>query len=440
MPSNRRAMTRAIPTAAIAITLVLGGCSAAPHASTAPSAGTPIPVPGSASPAPSAPPSNLMPSAPPTSAPSATPSSLPSVAMAPAGPWSAIHWVSIGALPLGPAETGVYGWSNGFIAFEQSPGSDDNGNDLPVKIRVSSSRDGVTWTTPTTLVTGFKGMIHISTIVEGPDGLLALAYHYGDTCGGPEPVAAIWSTGDGRTWDRLPLPKAFTTGGVQTMAGGPAGYIARGLQSDHATPAIWTSTTGRSWTGRPLPTLSSGRLVLDDVASISDGFLLVGAVEGEGGCGGAAHIRPAIWFSTNGASWTRTSLPGALTDPNTSLSVERFNDHVLAIQYPSQGDQAPAWSSSDGRTWTPVSPVPTNVQWAARSDGRHSVMTIEPDSGTGPLTLIAVDERGGSTTLGQTGDVPTDSVDGPGSICAVGPTGILLARPDGSASWLGIPS
>ena len=163
--------SRSFPRRELSLTLaasaiLFSACSSAPAASSTPS-GAAIP---SADPShfPSVPPSSVPPPSP-TLVPSGTPAAsptLPAVGAAPAGRWSAIHWLSTGALPLGPAEIGVYGWSSGFVALEQSPGSDDNGNDLPVTIRASSSPDGVTWTTPTTLETGFKGMIQISTIVE----------------------------------------------------------------------------------------------------------------------------------------------------------------------------------------------------------------------------------------------------------------------------------
>jgi hypothetical protein len=387
----------------------------------------------SASPTPAASPD---PTPPPTPTASPTP---PAVGQAPAGSWSALHWQQAGGLPLGPTEIGIHGWSGGYVAFEQSPGVNDNGDELPVTIRASSSRDGITWTAPTTLVSGLRGMIQIETVVEGPSGLLALAYHYGDTCGGPEPVDAMWSSADGRAWQRLPMPKAFTTGSVETIAGGPAGYIALGTKSDAGAPAIWTSRTGANWASRPLPTVSSGTLAIDGVASVADGFLVVGAVLGEGGCGGPAHIHPAIWYAADASSWTRVSLPGAMTSPNTSLVVRRFGDRLLAIQSTGAIDTARAWTSTDGRTWTRVADVSSDIAYVPDSDGVHAVTVIEPDSGTGPATVIGVAPDGTTLTLTQDGDLPTESEEGPSTLYAVGPTGLLAYAADGTGSWLGIP-
>lgn len=432
-------MRRPIALPLIAVTL-LAGCSAtaSPSTSTAPSAS---PRSG-----PSAMPSSSPTQSPsPTIAPSPTaqPSpSLPVVGQAPTGPWTSIRWIDTGSLPLGPTEVGVYGWSGGYVALEQSSGYDSEGStEVPVVIRASSSTDGVHWTAPVTLETGFKGGFRIESIVEGPNGLLALGYPYGDTCGGPEPLRFLWASTDGRTWDRLPMPKVFGSAAVQTISGGAAGYIAFGTKSDGTTQAIWTSADARAWTARKLPTVSRGTLALDAAVSFDHGFILAGAVLGEEGCGGAAHIKPAIWSSADGGSWTRASLPGASTDPNASLRVRASGDHVVVVQLP-PGDAAtaPAWSSNDGVSWTSLGTVRVDAVWGAFSDAHHSIVSILPDSGVGLPTLTEVGETGTETELHQDGGGPVESEDTAGYVYALGPTGVLAVRGDGEDSWLGLPS
>jgi hypothetical protein len=364
------------------------------------------------------------------------------VGQAPAGPWSALHWIQAGALPLGPSklDININGWSGGYVAFEQSPDTDDNGNELPETIRASSSRDGITWTAPTTLVSGLDGMIAIQTVVEGPSNLLALGYPYGDTCGGPAPITAMWSSSDGLAWKRLTMPKAFTTGEVQTIAGGPAGFIAMGTKNDAGAPAIWTSRSGTAWASRPLPTVASGTFALDSVASFAHGFLLVGAVLDEGGCGGPGHVHPAIWCSADASSWTRITLQGAATSANTGLSVRRFGDRLLAIQTVGNADKARAWTSTDGRTWTRVADVSADLAYGPQSDDAHDMTVIGPDSGTGPIaTVIGIAPDGTTVTMSQDGDIPTESEDGPLTLYAIGPTGLFAYVADGTGSWLGIP-
>jgi hypothetical protein len=431
----------------LAVVLV-AACSAAPAASSParsagqsawPSAGpsadhasSPTITP-SPSPSPTA--SPFTPPTPPPSPPT------PAVGLAPSGPWSAVRWIDAGKLPLGPTEITIHGWSGGYVAFEQSPGSDDEGNSLPVVIRAAASPDGVRWSAPTTLKTDFDGSLAISTIVEGPAGLLALGYPYGDTCGGPPTLAALWASPDGRTWQRLAMPKAFAGSRVRTIAGGGAGFIAFGTKSDDTTQALWTSQDGRAWTARELPTVSSGTLALDAVTGFDDGFVLVGSVLGEEGCGGPSHIRAATWFSVDGSAWARTTLPGASTDPGASLQVRGLLGHILVTQLlPGEQSMLKAWTSDDGRTWNSVADVSSDTIWSPVSDGVHAVSAITPESGMGPLLVRSLDANGQMIQVRQSGGGPVADEDTASWIFAVGPTGILATRPDGGASWLGVPS
>jgi hypothetical protein len=429
------------PTLLTVVTAVLVvACSSAPPAtSTAPSPKpVPTPVPTRSGP-PSASP-GVTPT--PSASPSPTPSPSPlAVTQAPSGSWSAVRWLETGPLPLRGNNVWIRGWSRGYVALEQSGGSDENGQARPVVIRASLSSDGLHWTAPTTLETGFEGEIAISSIVEGPNGLLAVAFPYGDTCGGPARVAALWSSPDGRQWERLAMPTAFTSGRALTIDGGGAGFVALGVRADDRTQAIWTSATGRSWASRPLPTVSSGTLVLDQVASVDGGFVLVGSVLGDEGCGGAAHIRSAAWFSKDGSAWVRATLPGASTDPAATLQVQRLMGRVLVLQLlPGDEVNPHAWISPDGRTWTSVGDVSTDIVWASVSDGVHSVQALLPDEGIGPPILTALDANAARVTLRQDGTGPVATTDGPGWTYAVGPTGVLAVATDGSASWLGLPS
>jgi hypothetical protein len=416
--------------------LLVAACSAAP-ATTSPSPRpsvtvvTPSPSPSlAATPVPR--PSPSTPAAPP---------SAPVVGQAPAGSWSALHWLGAGPLPLNTRDVTVRGWSGGFVAFEQSPGSDENGNELPVVIRATSSSDGLHWSAPTTVKTGFKGSYGIGSIVEGPGGLLALGYPYGDTCGGPQRVFALWSSADGRSWERLSMPKQFTANNVQTISGGRAGFIAFGSRADGTTPAIWTSMDGRAWASRALPVVSSGKLALDAAVSFDSGYVLLGAVLGEEGCGGPAHVKPAVWHSADGSSWTRADLPGALKDPSAYLRIRSSGDRLLVTQVP-QGDitTAPAWTSTDGVIWSSAGAISPDVVWGPMSDGRHAVMVVNPESGVGLPRVTGVDGTGATVVLRQDGDEPLVSEDVPGYVYAVGPTGLLAVRYDGGASWLGVPS
>jgi hypothetical protein len=426
-------------TVVAAVVLIAAGCTSAatpspvvsPSIAVAPATPSPTPEPvPSTTPAPS-----------PSAASSAAPSVLPAVALAPAGSWTSIRWQPLGkVVPLGPGEVTVSGWSGGYVALEQSPGSDENGNELPVTIHASSSTDGVHWSAPTTVPAGFKGNIAIESIVEGPTGLLALAYPYGDTCGGPESVAAMWTSKDGRSWQRLPVTKSFPSGSVQTIAGGDAGFIALGTHGTGDDQALWTSQDGRTWTPRKLPTVTSGTLALDAAESFADGFVLLGSVLGEGGCGGPGHVRPAVWFSRDGASWTRSSLPGASTDPNAGLQIRPLLGRLFVTQsVPGNDTTLNGWTSTDGRTWSPTAPVPHDIYFDTKDDATHAITIIYGDSG-GPPSVYGLDANGQGVTLAETGDGPVQTDDSMSTTSAIGPTGLVVLQEDAGRTWLGIPS
>jgi hypothetical protein len=426
---------RALLALAVATVLLVGAC-------TAPGAGSPLPSGAPPSAAPSAAPPST-PAASPSAAPSPSPSGPPAVGVAPRGPWTRIAWIDAGkVIPLGPTNVTVKGWSGGYVALEQLGGYDEAGKELPVVIRTSASTDGLHWSAPTTLDTaGLIANIAIDRIVEGPGGLLALGYPYGDTCGGPPVVAALWSSADGATWERLALPKEFKGNAVRTISGGSAGFIATGSRGDGTTEGLWTSSDGRSWASRPLPKVTSGTLALDGAVSFGGGFVVAGSVLGEVGCGGAEHIRAATWWSADGAAWTRAALPGSLTDAKARLTVRALNDETLmVVQASGDGQKRLAWTSGDGLTWTAVAAPSEMAELRAAGDGRHTAMLIEPESGSGAPTAHEIAADGRVTTLDQSGDGPVVSEDGPGWEFTVGPTGILAASGDGSAVWLGVAS
>jgi hypothetical protein len=420
------------------VVVTSAGCTAAASPSVVPPASlTPSVAPSAG---PSAPPATPAPT--PTAVPSVapSPSAATAVGPAPAGRWTALRWVPLGKTPLGPHNVTVQGWSGGYIALQQNGGSDSNGNSIPVVVRTSVSPDGVNWSAPTTMNTsGLNGMIEVGSILEGPHGLLALGFPFGDTCGGPERLTALWTSPDGSTWTRVALPKDFRSGSVEAVEGGPAGFIALGTKADGVTQEIWTSDDGATWRTKPLPKISSGKLVLDSVASFDDGFVLSGAVLGEGGCGGPAHIHGATWVSPDGSSWTRAALPGASTVASATFTVQALSDRALLV---TQGlpNGTLGWTSTDARTWTPVKGDASNLPYGQISDGRHDIQVIGPETNPGPLTVQVVNEDATMVNLAPSGNGPIQTDDDPGFGSAVGPTGVLVVSDDGERSWLGVPS
>jgi hypothetical protein len=240
------------------------------------------------------------------------------------------------------------------------------------------------------------------------------------------------------------LPKDFRTGQVHTISGGSAGFIATGGSTYGETHALWTSLDGRAWTPRPLPKVSSGTLVLDGASSFARGFVLAGAVLGDGECGGPAHLHAATWWSADGAAWSRSALPGSMTAAGASIAVTAISDRVVAVTQTSpDGSKLLAWTSTDGRSWTSVhapSDLLDRMWFGLETDGRHTALIRDPELGIGAPIIFAIGEDAGVTTLRQGGNGPIASEDSGGWTSAVGPTGILVVRSDGSDAWLGLPS
>ncbi|HEX5824026.1 MAG TPA: hypothetical protein VFY18_06130 [Candidatus Limnocylindrales bacterium] len=425
---------------AIGIVGLIGGCTSSQAASpstspvTMPSAPSPS---ATASPTPTATPT-------PTARPSATTPA--DVGLAPAGRWTSIQWIDAGrgfpTLAKTPSEAHsmtLYGWSHGFVAFG-SDGGQGGEPARPPALVSTSSPDGLHWSTPRPIdVSGSRDQIDIAQVVEGPAGLLAVGRYPADTCGGPPVIAGLWHSTDGASWRAVALPRSMVRGHVETLDGGSAGYIATGKQSDGKTAGIWLSQNATTWQATALPKPTSGTLVVTGATSFAGGLVVAGAVIGEEGCGGPQSIHPAAWWSADGSSWTRESLPGASTAAGASLSIHRLNDReIVAVSL--AGDTPDAWTSTDGRTWSAVSSPTDEALYGAVADDRRSIIVAAPSDDVGPLTFKTVGAQLEVAELPQMDGGPTMTPDTIPTITAVGPTGLVVVSVDGSHLWLGVPS
>jgi len=78
----------------------------------------------------------------------------------------------------------------------------------------------------------------MNAVVEGPKGLIAV--------GGGATDAAVWQSPDGRTWTRVPDDPAFDGAAMYAVAPTASGYVAVGY--DQAKGVVWTSADGTTWT------------------------------------------------------------------------------------------------------------------------------------------------------------------------------------------------
>jgi hypothetical protein len=181
-----------------------------------------------------------------------------------------------------------------------------------------TSPDGRTWTRLDDPALGGGGTQRISSLVVGPQGLVAGGTNFLPTEFGVYQLdARVWVSSDGTSWDAI---DDATFGGpgwqyITSITAGPDGLVAAGgdilgrpgLDND---AAVWTSPDGRTWTR-----VEDADFVSDRAQQISaitvgpDGLLAVGYDTGPGG-----DRTPAVWRSPDGAAWVRIADPG-LTEP-----------------------------------------------------------------------------------------------------------------------------
>ena len=187
---------------------------------------------------------------------------------------------------------------------------DDSGVAASVVTRPATwtSQDGVAWE-QTWLGEGYELTADVwnnvltqpmLATVQGPDGDLVSVGAMLDQDG--ESTAAVWTSTDGSTWDRID-PTSPVFGQKTTMTDitwGPDGYVAVGTDSG-TDAAIWQSPDGVTWTRVDTAAQSfDGIGSLGSVASLDSGYVTVGghAFVGRGG-------RVTLWTSPDGVTWDR---------------------------------------------------------------------------------------------------------------------------------------
>ena len=392
--------------------------------------------------------------------PTVVPVALSSVSPLPSGRCASIHWThvatppafaQVSANPPGFGGFRVFGWSRGYVAFEEGYIADTSSNTS--KFRTFSSADGVHWQSGQ--VVTFGASIYISGVVEGPAGLLAVGTYIPGVCGGSPDVAAVWRSTDGMSWRQV----AVFSVDAGAIDGGSAGYIATGNPSRNAN-AAWLSSDGANWKHVDLTADTfKGVQVVESGTAFAGGYVIAGAALGEpSGCGGGqAGITGALWWSADGTAWSRDSLSGAASGEEITMSVRRINDHALLASESSYGSSTNTtansyWTSTDGRTWRSASLPSTASSYppiSVLTNGQRGLELVPPNlvygvSGfqTGQVTpsqIYAFDDNLSLVKLAQTGDGPDAAWANEGTTQALGPTGLVVMSSDGLSLWLGVP-
>jgi hypothetical protein len=327
------------------------------------------------------------PSPPPTS-PSPQPAS-PSPQPTPpprAGSWIELRWSA--PTPI-PGILDVVSWHDGFVAGADVPGPD------ALVGAAYASVDGMRWERTAT----FPARPRIFATVTGLVAVVNRA--------GPSPSVEAWTSIDGRSWQpqqRLALAGAA----IGSLAARGTTIVAAGTDAD-GRPMLWSSTAGAPWTVGQQP---APHAIVRGVTAISDGFVALGRDgdpdTGSGGISAPGVGRPASWTSADGRAWSAAQVEGVPAAGAQLTGVFQVADGFFAIgsdaTAPGQNARSPLiWVSADARDWRIVGPP---EHWGrASANGRQAVVFSYADFGTTALGAWSSLDGRVWTPLSFSGDV-----------------------------------
>jgi hypothetical protein len=242
---------------------------------------------------------------------------------------------------------------------------------------VWTSPDGLQWERAAD-ESVFQGA-RFSDVAATPDGFVIVGAVYEALFQAPgQPRGAIWTSADGREWQRVPDGPIFDIGGYQVTgedpgSGGPRRITMAGSsilsvgsvcdeQGLDCVTAFWSSPDGFTWQRVVLaePNVNAG-----DVAATADGFVAVGIASNTGGCGVDLRCTAAVFTSPDGRSWQRQQIvvPEGMIAPDAFSDVVVVGGRIIAISVEQERDglaqsesqdTVALWWSTDGILWSPV--------------------------------------------------------------------------------------
>ncbi len=258
-----------------------------------------------------------------------------------------------------PPDFDVFGEGSGMYDVVVSPhgigavgASEDWISDELVKVRPSVwiSSDGFDWTrawdgpeTERDAAAYSQFDVQMQAVTVGSDGILVAVGSMLDDQ--DVAVAAVWTSSDGTSWDRVPHDPAIFGGDGETdmtmwdVVADSSGFVAVGGEQRAGVthPALWTSPDGFSWTRIDLdPTTAEFAGSFGTVTVGGEGLVVAGPVMFEG-------FGPiTVWTSANGVDWTRL----AELDTGYSSAVITVDQAVLisGSMQSTSGVQAAVWA------------------------------------------------------------------------------------------------
>jgi len=210
------------------------------------------------------------------------------------------------------------------------------------------------------------------------------------------PRAALWYSTDGRAWERSPDGPGMDIGGYfdtlsEPLAGGIRDLAVRGdtmvavgsscdAQGTDCVPAVWTSNDGRSWDREPEVPGASGELIM--VESIDAGFVAVRRDCSSTPCSSSVLTSPdgTGWREVSTDGFPEQAQPRAIANVQGTIALAAVEDGRLKIL-----------ASLDGRSWSTV----REVTWSQSPDMVDVLglgMTTRPDGSAVIVGWVSIQE------------------------------------------------
>lgn len=211
-------------------------------------------------------------------------------------------------------------WSVGLVGCGGGDLAGQPAGGLPVP-RGGVVLDGATWTRVEDPDGVFgvegEGTVHLSDVVAGGPGYVAVGGVGEGRYGEGGTVAAVWTSADGAAWERVPhddavfgMPGtgAFTAASAVTTVGQELVAVGVEAHGEALVALAWLSEDGRDWTRVEVDDprrRDATDLALHAIHATDDGLVAVG-IERGGPAGD--EERPAVWRSPDGTAWSPVEL------------------------------------------------------------------------------------------------------------------------------------
>jgi hypothetical protein len=242
--------------------------------------------------------------------------------------------------------------------------------------------------------------------------------------------AAVWTSTDGTSWQRVPHDEQVLGGGGQQIMGSVAveetgRLVGVGGDWGRGSAAVWTSTDGTSWQRVPHDEQNLSDALMSSVTVGGPGLVAVGSDLRQGSA--------AVWTTADGTSWQRVHDDAELRD-SAMNSVSAGGPGLVAVGL--AGGSAAAWTSTDGTSWQRIA----HDEQTFGGDGQQAMNSVT-DGGPG-LVAVGRDVGRGSAAVWTSTDgiswqrVPHDEQLTGVSMNAVtvGEPGIVAVGADGGSA------